>query len=98
MQVILPHIHFTETELQALQDPDTVHEAIAMRDAHHACFEVVILQTSRAHWLCLVTRLVLSAQGLGALLRVLRSFSSLHSLFQPLPPSTPYYVTWFVPT
>ena len=55
VQVILPHIHFTESELQALQDPDTVHEATAMRDAHQACFEVVILQPSLAPWLCLMT-------------------------------------------
>ncbi|KAL3138967.1 hypothetical protein ABBQ32_005776 [Trebouxia sp. C0010 RCD-2024] len=37
-QVTLPHIHFGDGEIAALQDPDTVQEVQAMRLSHDACF------------------------------------------------------------
>ena len=56
MQVILPHTHFSQDEIEALQESDTVHEALAMRDSHKACFEVRsrtgILQLSQL-WVCI---------------------------------------------
>ena len=39
-QVTLPHIHFTDAEVAALQEPDTVQEVKAMKASHDACFEV----------------------------------------------------------
>ena len=39
-QVTLPHIHFPDDEINALQDPETVQEVQAMRAAHVACFQV----------------------------------------------------------
>ncbi|DBA83723.1 TPA: hypothetical protein ACH3X1_006258 [Trebouxia sp. C0004] len=38
-QVILPHIHFSDAEVMALQDPETVKEVQAMRLSHEACFQ-----------------------------------------------------------
>ena len=40
LQVTLPHIHFSNTEVMALQNPETIQEVEAMRQAHEACFEV----------------------------------------------------------
>ena len=40
LQVILPHTHFNDDETNALQDPDTVQEVVAMRQSHEACFTV----------------------------------------------------------
>lgn len=48
MQVTLPHIHFSQDEIEAVQDMDTMREALAMKESHEACFEVghclVVLQ------------------------------------------------------
>ena len=44
IQVILPHIHFSADEIPALQDPETVQEAQAMRLSHEACFQVAAAQ------------------------------------------------------
>ena len=30
------------SEIEALQDPEAVQEALAMKDAHEACFEVTV--------------------------------------------------------
>ncbi|DBA72040.1 TPA: hypothetical protein ACH3X2_010775 [Trebouxia sp. C0005] len=38
-QVILPHIHFSDADMVALQDPETVQEVQAMRLSHEACFQ-----------------------------------------------------------
>ena len=40
IQVTLPHIHFSQSEVMALQDPETMQEVEAMRLSHEACFEV----------------------------------------------------------
>lgn len=48
LQVILPHIHFDDDEIHALQDPDTVQEVLAMRQSHEACFRVSQAKRHRA--------------------------------------------------
>ncbi|KAA6419268.1 MAG: hypothetical protein FRX49_10792 [Trebouxia sp. A1-2] len=46
IEVILPHIHFSDADMVALQDPETVQEVQAMRLSHEACFQVFLrLQT-----------------------------------------------------
>lgn len=47
IQVILPHIHFSADEISALQDPETMQEAHAMRLSHEACFQVAAASDSQ---------------------------------------------------
>ncbi len=42
-QVILPHIHFSDADIMALQDLETVQEVQAMRLSHEACFQACLL-------------------------------------------------------
>ncbi|KAK9815507.1 hypothetical protein WJX72_004787 [[Myrmecia] bisecta] len=46
VQAILPHIQFSDEELHACQDNDTIREALAMRASHQASFQVVKGQLS----------------------------------------------------